>query len=72
MLNLEPETLNLIIESLPTGTIVADSDGKIVLLNQPVEKWFGYHRDELLGQSGPNCLFQKSTERITRTSERAS
>ena len=51
MLNLEPETLNLIIESLPTGTIVADSDGKIVLLNQPVEKWFGYHRDELLGQS---------------------
>lgn len=50
MLTPEPETLNQIIESLPTGTIVVDGDGKIVLLNQPVENWFGYHRDELLGQ----------------------
>jgi PAS domain S-box-containing protein len=51
MITLDPEILNLIIESLPTGTVIVDPEGKIVRLNQPVEAWFGYRREELLGQS---------------------
>lgn len=51
MITLDPETLNLIIESLPTGTIIVDAQGLILRLNQPVENWFGYQRDELVGQS---------------------
>lgn len=51
MPNLESAALNLIIESLPTGTIIVDSQGRIVRLNHQAESWFGYQRDEILGQS---------------------
>jgi PAS domain S-box-containing protein len=51
MPNLRNELLPLILESLPTGTIVVDQGGRIVLLNQQIELWFGYSRDELLQQA---------------------
>jgi PAS domain S-box-containing protein len=40
-----------ILEAAPDGIVEADSQGRIVLLNQAAEKMFGYSRDELLGQS---------------------
>jgi PAS domain S-box-containing protein len=47
---LESASLRLILESLPTGTIIIDQLGRIVMLNRRVEEWTGYERQEILGQ----------------------
>ena len=47
---LESASLRLILESLPTGTIIVDQLGRIVMLNRRVEEWTGYERKEILGQ----------------------
>ncbi len=44
------EQFRLAIEAAPTGMLMMDQDGKIVLVNVQVEKLFGYPRDELLGR----------------------
>jgi PAS domain S-box-containing protein len=44
------EQLRLTIEAVPTGIVVADRIGHIVLVNAEVEKLFGYRRDELIGR----------------------
>lgn len=46
---LNDESLRMIVESLPTGTIIVNQSGQIVMLNRQVEEWFGYGREELLG-----------------------
>jgi formate hydrogenlyase transcriptional activator len=43
-------TFQLAIEALPSGVLVVDAEGKIVLLNRELERQFGYARDELVGQ----------------------
>ena len=37
-------------EASPTGTVLVDHEGRIVLVNARAEKLFGYTRDELIGQ----------------------
>jgi polar amino acid transport system substrate-binding protein len=44
------ERLRLVIEASPSGMIMVDDQGKMVLINSQVQKLFGYDRDELLGQ----------------------
>lgn len=44
------EQFRLAIEAAPTGMLMMDRSGKIVLVNAQVEKLFGYPREELLGQ----------------------
>lgn len=39
-----------IVESVPAGILITDSDGCITFLNPQVEKLFGYNQNELLGQ----------------------
>jgi PAS domain S-box-containing protein len=55
--------------------IVADKDGKIVLLNLQAEKQFGYYRDELVGQQVTNIIPKGFAERLiadgTRTAAEA-
>ena len=48
----EPATdlFRLAVELSPSGMIVTDADGRIVLLNREVERLFGYSREELLGK----------------------
>ena len=48
--SLKSEALQRIVESLPTGTIIVNQAGQIVMLNRQVETWFGYDRNELLGR----------------------
>jgi PAS domain S-box-containing protein len=38
-------------ESSPSGMVMVDRDGKIVLVNREIERLFGYSREELLGES---------------------
>jgi PAS domain S-box-containing protein len=45
------ERFQLAIEASPTGMIMIDRHGHIVLINAQIEKLFGYQRAELLGQS---------------------
>jgi PAS domain S-box-containing protein len=45
------EIVRLTVELSPSGMIMTDADGKIVLVNAEVERLFGYRRDELLGRS---------------------
>jgi hypothetical protein len=42
--------LSALIESSPSGLLVADPHGNIVFVNREVERLFGYARAELLGQ----------------------
>lgn len=44
------ERFRLAVEAAPSGMIMADSEGRIILLNAYTEKLFGYGRDELTGQ----------------------
>jgi PAS domain S-box-containing protein len=40
----------ILFESAPDGILVADSKGQILMVNQELERLFGYSRDELLGK----------------------
>jgi len=44
------ELYRLALEASPSGLLVSDEQGKIVLVNHEVERLFGYRRDELIGQ----------------------
>ncbi|HMB91167.1 MAG TPA: PAS domain S-box protein, partial [Rhodothermales bacterium] len=47
----ENETrLRSVVESLPTALVMVDESGTITLVNKQVERWFGYNREELIGQ----------------------
>ena len=43
--------LRAAVESSPSGLLMVDAAGRIVLVNREVERLFGYAREELLGQS---------------------
>ena len=44
------EKIKMLLEVAPEAMLVVDSQGKIILVNAQCEKFFGYPRDELLGQ----------------------
>jgi PAS domain S-box-containing protein len=44
------ERFRLAVEAAPSGMVLADGEGRIVLVNAHAEKLFGYGRDELVGQ----------------------
>jgi PAS domain S-box-containing protein len=44
------EKFRLAVESCPSGMLMVDRTGKIVMVNTEIERLFGYPRDELIGQ----------------------
>ena len=47
----EAATFQLAIEASPSGILVVDAGGTIVLVNAEVERQFGYARHEIVGQA---------------------
>ncbi len=43
--------LQVAVDSAPSGLLMVDARGRIVLVNREIERLFGYPRDELLGES---------------------
>jgi PAS domain S-box-containing protein len=43
------QRFQLVVESAPSGFVMVDQAGRMVLVNSQTEKMFGYTRDELLG-----------------------
>ncbi len=48
--NFAEEKFRLAVEACPSGMVMTDSTGVIVLVNSATELLFGYRRDELVGQ----------------------
>lgn len=44
------DRIRLVVEAAPSAMIMADREGKIVLVNSQVETTFGYDREELIGR----------------------
>ena len=44
------KSFRLAIEAAPTGMLMVDREGRIVLVNAQIERLFGYAREELVGQ----------------------
>lgn len=40
-----------LLESAPDAIVAVDGGGRMTLINSQTERWFGYRRDELLGES---------------------
>jgi len=53
------------VESAPAGLLVADPEGRVVLVNREVERLFGYARGELLGRSVEILLPEHSVQAHT-------
>jgi PAS domain-containing protein len=49
--NVSISVQRLAVEAAPSGMVLADSGGRIVLVNAQAEKLFGYGREELYGRS---------------------
>ena len=60
------ERFRLVVEAAPSGMVMTDRDGKIVLVNSRTEKLFGYERKELLGQSIEILVPESSRENHAR------
>jgi PAS domain S-box-containing protein len=45
------EKFRLVVESSPSGMIMTDADGTMLMVNAETEKLFGFERAELIGQS---------------------
>ena len=44
------ERFRLAVDAAPSGMVMANREGKIILVNAQIETFFGYTRDELIGQ----------------------
>ena len=58
-----------LLEAAPDAMVIADADGCIVLVNRQTERLFGYHRDELVGQTVEILLPESIRHRHTARRE---
>jgi nitrogen fixation/metabolism regulation signal transduction histidine kinase len=65
------EKFELAVEASPSGLIMIDKDGKIVLVNAETERMFGYRREELIGRA-PDVLVPENCAPATLSIVQAS
>lgn len=58
------EQFRLAIEASPTGMLMADPAGQIVLVNRQIEQMFGYERIELIGHAVETLVPQRFRRRL--------
>jgi len=58
--DLADDLFRLAVEAAPSGMVLVDQEGKIVLINSQTERLFGYTREELLGQPVEILLSESS------------
>jgi PAS domain S-box-containing protein len=51
LLKLEAEEFRVLLDSIPDGLVILDSESRMVFVNSETERMFGYAREELLGRS---------------------
>ena len=51
MLANQTDALRIAIERAPTGMLMVDRQGRIVMVNAEIERLFGYAREELIGEA---------------------
>jgi len=70
---LDDQLVWALVEAAPDGIVVADDDGRVVLVNHRTEELFGYDRGDLLGKSVDELLPRRlrSAHRAHRTRYRA-
>jgi PAS domain S-box-containing protein len=56
------ERFRLAVEAAPNAIIMVDQTGNIILVNSQVEKYFGYQRNELIGESIDRLVPQRYTD----------
>jgi PAS domain S-box-containing protein len=66
----EAATFQLAIEASPSGILVVDAGGRIVLINAEVERQFGYARHEIVGQA-VEVLLPEALQSIQEAHRRA-
>jgi PAS domain S-box-containing protein len=59
------ERFRLVVEAAPSGMVIVDQDGKIVLVNSRTEELFGYQRKDLVGQQVEVLVPPASREKHT-------
>ena len=57
------ELFRVATEASPSGILLLNQQGKIVLVNAHVEELFGYGRDELVGQKHRACFCRSGSQR---------
>ena len=57
------ERFRLVVEAAPSGMVIVDQEGKIILVNSRTEELFGYGRKDLLGQQVEILVPESSRER---------
>ena len=62
------ERYRRLLEAAPDAMVIADVEGRIVLVNAETERMFGYSRDELYGQPVELLLPERSREGSLHTS----
>jgi len=63
---LAEENFRLAVEACPSGMVMADRAGRIVMANAEIERLFGYGRDELVGHSVDVLLPERFRARHSR------
>lgn len=64
--SLAEEMFRLAVEACPSGMVMIDRDGKMVMVNTEIENQFGYAREELIGQPVDILVPQRLREQHAR------
>ncbi|MGY3452150.1 ATP-binding protein [Bradyrhizobium sp. USDA 4353] len=60
--NLADEMFRLAVEACPNGMLMIDAEGRISMVNNEIERQFGYTRQELIGQPVDMLVPERSRE----------